>query len=461
VDFILISENSSCGNGSISAFITDGEPTFTYQWSPNVNGQTGATVTNLSAGTYTLKVIDDTGCYKQKSITLTGTNSLSTYQVFNVCDNTFENSGIIGKKGALQMLVEGYYDLISGDTNCVLNEAIFEANVIISGVSASTTFYTGTTLTEYPSDQLWANTIKDLILTYSGITNVILDLPNNKITIKTDCDSEISYDDVQVLVNMVIHYDISCVSCGVTCGYEDSSCELDGFCDVNSLNIPFPMVGIDFLDDKRLHPTCEEIENYVCESLYDKEEEWRAVRNVYNVARNQNLIAKYAGAADSDLINLSFHEKYLTNPDNETIMRKVGFKNVNLKNWRNNSEYPEWFEVVCSGQSLNDIFPGVEQFVFLPMVNDISEAPTGIAGDLIQTRDSLGRDFYWSPITNNWELLGVSDCIGDKIADLFTTFRAQRDAVLKHTNQVALAILPYLYSGFYLPVWHIKKYKNY
>jgi hypothetical protein len=84
---------------------------------------------------------------------------------------------------------------------------------VISGVSATTMFYTGTTLTEYPSDELWANTIKDLILTYEGIDSVILDLPNNKITIKTDCESEISYDDTQVLVNMVIHYDISCVEC--------------------------------------------------------------------------------------------------------------------------------------------------------------------------------------------------------------------------------------------------------
>lgn len=213
VDFVLVSSNSSCGNGSISAYITAGEPTFTYEWSSNVNGQTGSMVSNLSAGTYTLKVIDDNGCYKQKSITLTGTNSLSTYQVFNVCDNTFENTGILGKRGALQMLIEGYYDLISDDTDCVLNESIFEAKVVISGVSATTMFYTGTTLTEYPSDELWANTIKDLILTYEGISNVILDLPNNKITIKTDCDSEISYDNVQVLVNMVIHYDISCVEC--------------------------------------------------------------------------------------------------------------------------------------------------------------------------------------------------------------------------------------------------------
>lgn len=250
VDFILISENSSCGNGSISAYITAGEPTFTYQWSSNVNGQTGATVTNLSAGTYSLKVIDDTGCYKQKSITLTGTNSLSTYQVFNVCDNTFENSGIIGKKGALQMLVEGYYDLISGDTNCILNESIFEANVIISGVSASTTFYTGTTLTEYPSDSLWANTIKDLILTYSGITNVILDLPNNKITIKTDCESEISYDDAQVLVNMVIHYDISCVSCGITCDYPKT-----GVCDGYKLTETMTIIEI-------VEPTEQMLESY-------------------------------------------------------------------------------------------------------------------------------------------------------------------------------------------------------
>jgi hypothetical protein len=444
VDFILISENSSCGNGSISAYITAGEPTFTYQWSSNVNGQTGATVTNLSAGTYTLKVIDDTGCYKQKSITLTGTNSLSTYQVFNVCDNTFENSGILGKKGALQMLVEGYYDLISGDTNCVLNEAIFEANVIISGVSASTTFYTGTTLTEYPSDSLWANTIRNLILTYDGIGNVILNLPNNKITIKTDCESEISYDDAQVLVNMVIHYDISCVSCGTTC-------QVGEFCDVGPLFVTYPLPRIDTLDDVSKEPTFEELDNYDGTEEY----EINIFRNNYDeyfYKLIENLEYKTYGYGDNELPNdLTSLQQYFTDPNNNTIQYKVGFNDVNFMWWRKLTDYPEWTE----NQIVQTYFSGVEYFNFLPPVDDISLAPTGVAGDAIIVKQpgNIGDIYTWLPSINDW-------VAGDP-ADILGVLRDERDILRVRYNQTILALVPYLYAANYLPKFQITKYKNF
>jgi hypothetical protein len=243
--------------------------------------------------------------------------------------------------------------------------------------------------------------------------------------------------------------------------YPVNVCELDGFCDVNVLNIVYPMVGVDFLDDKHIQPTCEELDSYDCALFYDKEETWRAVQNQYYQLYNANMLGKTAGIPDSELYNISFHEKYLTNPENETGLYKIGFRDVNMKYNRNNSEYPEWFEVVCSGQSLNDIFPGVEQFVFLPMVDDISQAPIGVVGDIIQTRNEAGNDYYWSPITNNWELLGDPDCVGVKIDDLFTIKVGSRNAILKSKNQLVLALRPYLYSGYYLPAWHIKKYKGF
>ena len=238
-------------------------------------------------------------------------------------------------------------------------------------------------------------------------------------------------------------------------------CELDGFCDVNTLNIAYPMTGIDFLDEKRIQPTCEELDSYDCVLFYDKEETWNGVRNQYIQLYNANMLRKTAGIPDSDLYNISFHQKYLTNPENETALYKIGFRDVNMKYGRNNSEYPEWFEVVCSGQSLNDIFPGIEQFVFLPMVDDISQAPTGVIGNAMQTRVLPGNDYYWSPITNDWELLGTPDCVGEKIAELLDIQRMDRNAVLKSKNELVLSIRPYLYSGYYLPAWHIKKYKNY
>jgi hypothetical protein len=45
--------------------------------------------------------------------------------------------------------------------------------------------------------------------------------------------------------------------------------------------------------------------------------------------------------------------------------------------------------------------------------------------------------------------------------ELLDIKRMGRDAVLKSKNELVLSIRPYLYSGYYLPAWHIKKYKNY
>lgn len=63
--------NLSCNNsnnGSATASATGGVPTYTYTWS---NGNTGATASNLSAGTYTVTVGDSHSCNGTASITIT------------------------------------------------------------------------------------------------------------------------------------------------------------------------------------------------------------------------------------------------------------------------------------------------------------------------------------------------------------------------------------------------------
>jgi hypothetical protein len=113
VDFTLTSTNANLGSdGSVTAYVTKGEPPFTLDWiSNNVNGQTGFTVSNLTGGTYTLKITDDNGCVRQRSVTITGYNQLNTSQTYSVCDNTFQNYGTLIKKGLKEMLNEGFYDL--------------------------------------------------------------------------------------------------------------------------------------------------------------------------------------------------------------------------------------------------------------------------------------------------------------------------------------------------------------
>jgi len=215
-DFILNGIDSTNGsNGSITTFITDGEPPFTLSWSLNVNGQTGTTVTSLSAGTYSLTVVDDNGCTITKSITLNGVNNLTSYQTYSICDDDFVNGGTQIRKGPREMLNEGFYDLTVDDYNCILNSAIFEAYVSVSGQVLTQEFYTGTTLNEYPLDNQWYDVVTSLLLEFDGIGNVNIDSVNNTITVTTDCDPSVNLSDAQVIVNMVIYYDISCVQCSV------------------------------------------------------------------------------------------------------------------------------------------------------------------------------------------------------------------------------------------------------
>ncbi len=61
-------------NGSISANAMGGTPPYTYQWS---NGQSGATISNLPPGTYTVTITDANGCTGTKSATLVDQSTLS------------------------------------------------------------------------------------------------------------------------------------------------------------------------------------------------------------------------------------------------------------------------------------------------------------------------------------------------------------------------------------------------
>ena len=214
VDFLLTSTDSTVGNnGTITALITSGEPPFTLTWSSNVNGQTQSAITNLSAGTYTLKIVDSNECEKIRTVSIGGNVEISSYQVYSVCDSDLSNYGELLLKGPKQMLLEGYYELTSTDTNCILNEAIFVASVTVSGVTTTEEFFTGTTLNEYPTTEEWDDVIETLLLGYDGISSVTFNVDKNKMTITTDCNSEVSLDDADVVINMVINYDISCVSC--------------------------------------------------------------------------------------------------------------------------------------------------------------------------------------------------------------------------------------------------------
>jgi hypothetical protein len=210
VEFSLYSTNPTAysNNGTISTIITNGTPPFTLDWTPNVGS--GLILSGLSAGTYSLTITDDNDCVNTQTVTLFGYKPLSNYQLYPICNTDFTNSGLLLTKGIKQMLNEGFYDLTNDDTNCILNQSIFTAVVTVNGGSPTyEQFYTGTTLNDYPTDQEWIETIEDMLSTY-GVTGVTYDIKLNTIKVTTPCNT---LSGANIKVDLLISYDISCVSC--------------------------------------------------------------------------------------------------------------------------------------------------------------------------------------------------------------------------------------------------------
>jgi hypothetical protein len=224
VDFIPYTQQPSLGNdGVIKVFPTDGTPPFGYIWSANVNGQVGAQVTGLTAGTYVIEVVDSTFCSKTKTVKLTGTKQVASYQIYNVCEGNFESNGTIGERSVSQLYNEGFYSLTTDDFNCVLNNAVFVAETIVDGVTKQDVFYTSTNIGDYPTTQDWIDVLRSLFSEYSQIGEVVFDIENNMMTIYNFCQQTEGcepqvYNELtnsSVIVNLLISYDISCVECDI------------------------------------------------------------------------------------------------------------------------------------------------------------------------------------------------------------------------------------------------------
>jgi len=223
VYFDLFGYDTIYGNdGQIVVSITSGEPPFILNWSPNVGSQSGLTITGLTTGVYTLQVIDNNGCSLTKTIKIGGTQALGNYTYTTICQKTFENTDIMGVRGIKQMFNEGFYDLTTGDTNCILNYADFKFVVTVGDQTEENIFYSSTGLTDYPSITYWGSILQDTLEGFYGVGDVIIDLENNTVKITNDCE-EIQKNcgtqnfnlltDTRFIVNMVITYNISCVEC--------------------------------------------------------------------------------------------------------------------------------------------------------------------------------------------------------------------------------------------------------
>jgi hypothetical protein len=72
----FITHNVSCNggtNGSVSLNVNNGNPSYTFNWS---NGATTENLTSLTAGTYTVEIIDANGCITNGSYDITEPTSI-------------------------------------------------------------------------------------------------------------------------------------------------------------------------------------------------------------------------------------------------------------------------------------------------------------------------------------------------------------------------------------------------
>ena len=208
--------STSCGQGSegtITAFISDGIPPFTYDWSDNVvSNPQQIKVTGLTAGTYSLTVLDSSGCSQTRTTIIDCDKTYVSYQSYVMGAEQF-NLVSPTKRGILQMLNEGFDDLTTGNTNCDLVTTEFYAKVQVQpiGVVLEELFFTGTSLIQPPSDSLWYSTIESMLESIYGIGNVTVNQLTNEITIETD-RSETSLNGQEVIIELIIVYDIMCLT---------------------------------------------------------------------------------------------------------------------------------------------------------------------------------------------------------------------------------------------------------
>ena len=210
LDFSLYS--TSCGNGSngmINALISSGTPPFTFYWSDNVIGNPQEIqVEGLSADTYTLTIVDDLGCSLERSTTINCDKLYVSYQRYLMGGENFTINSQT-KFGLVQMLNEGFKYLTVGQTGCNLLQSVFDIKISVnpSGYSTNESFFTGYTLNSAPSDNLYINTLREMLLNIPGVGGVIVNGDTNQLTINT-----IPGDDTligqQIIVELVINYDI-------------------------------------------------------------------------------------------------------------------------------------------------------------------------------------------------------------------------------------------------------------
>jgi hypothetical protein len=124
LQLITTGSNPTCGNtnGSASASTAGGTPSYTYLWS---NGQNGAIISSIGAGTYTVTVTDANGCTATSSVTI----ALSSNLNLNIVPTSPLCYGSAGS--AIANVTGG-----SGIYSYIWNSVPVQTNLIATGLNA-------------------------------------------------------------------------------------------------------------------------------------------------------------------------------------------------------------------------------------------------------------------------------------------------------------------------------------
>jgi hypothetical protein len=214
LDFSLYSTSCGTGNsGKITAFINQGETPFSFNWSDNVpNNPQQIQVSGLTGGTYSLTIVGSDGCSLSRTTTISCNATLTSYQTYVMGSEVF-NIESPTKFGLLQMLNEGFYDLTIDNTGCDLVSATFTAKVSVTPLDLTTseTFYTSTSLGDEPQDNLYYDTITQLLLSIPGVGSVTVNPLENTITIETTRGND-TLQGQEIIIDLIIEYDIICLT---------------------------------------------------------------------------------------------------------------------------------------------------------------------------------------------------------------------------------------------------------
>ncbi len=107
----VTSTNVTCNTGTdgvLMSMVTGGKPAFAYQWftgttSTGLAFSTNPTVTGLTAGTFTLKVTDANGCFKNRTFTLTEPVAINIAQTAtnNICFDQSKGTITVNAQGGV------------------------------------------------------------------------------------------------------------------------------------------------------------------------------------------------------------------------------------------------------------------------------------------------------------------------------------------------------------------------